>query len=533
MKNIYINGYVYTGALPLVEAFVEEVGLFVYAGSTSKTLEMKNNEDKVIDLNQSFVCSGFNDSHMHLLGLGKMLSEAMLSKHTNSLKDMIDYLKEYSVNNKSEWIIGRGWNQDYFNDIKRMPNRYDLDEISADKPVCIIRACGHALVVNSKALELLGNDVIRIQIDGGKIGIENNELDGRFYDNAMELVYALMPSPTIDELKIMILKACECLNAYGITSVQSDDYCSYTNLSWELIHEAYNQVIDENKLTVRVYEQANLTNIDDLKNFIEKGHVTGKGNEYFKIGPLKMLGDGALGSRTAYLSKPYEDDPTTKGLAVFSQSVFDEMIEYAHMNHMQCAIHSIGDACLDCVLNAYEKALLKNPKADHRHGIVHCQITREDQLAKIADLNLHVYAQSIFLDYDINIVEKRVGKQLADTSYRWKTLMNHNVSVSNSSDCPVEMPDVMAGIQCAVTRKTLDGTKSYHLDECFSIQEALDSYTKYAAYSSFEEHIKGEIKEGMYADFVVLEDNPFTYDRHKLKDIKIDAVYLNGQCVYN
>ena len=144
----------------------------------------------------------------------------------------------------------------------------------------------------------------------------------------------------------------------------------------------------------------------------------------FKIGPLKMLGDGALGARTAFLSRPYADDPSTCGIPVFTQETMDEMIGYANAHGMQAAVHTIGDACLDRVLSAYEKALAENPREDHRHGIVHCQITRADQLEKIAKMHHHVYAQSIFLDYDNHIVEERVGKELASTSYSWKALMS-------------------------------------------------------------------------------------------------------------
>lgn len=532
MKTIYYNGAVYTGELPLQQAFVVENGKFIYTGDTENAKKLASLEDKLIDLEGKFVCSGFNDSHMHLLGFGKTLQEANLAKHTTSLAEMIEYLKAFGAD-KKDWILGRGWNQDFFEDADRMPNRHDLDKVSEERPVCIVRACGHCLVVNSKALELLEITEKTIQPEGGWIGIENGTLDGRFYENAMDLVYDKIPVPDKEAVKQMILAACRELNSYGITSCQTDDYCSFRNLSWEIVNEAYRELEAEGRLTVRVYEQANLTTLSDLKEFVEAGNVTGKGTNLFKIGTLKMLGDGALGARTAFLSIPYADAPETKGIPVFSQKAFDEMIGFANENNMQVAVHTIGDACLDMVLSAIEKALKKNPRTDHRHGIVHCQITRPDQLEKIKELDLHVYAQSIFLDYDIHIVEQRVGKELASTSYSWKTLMNKGVSVSNGSDCPVELPDVMAGIQCAVTRKDLKGSAEYLPEECFSVKEALDSYTVRGAESSFEEGIKGKIQEGMFADFVVLEENPFEVQENGLKDIEIRATYLGGKQVYN
>ena len=249
----------------------------------------------------------------------------------------------------------------------------------------------------------------------------------------------------------------------------------------------------------------------------------------FRIGPLKMLGDGSLGSRTAWLSRPYADDPGTFGFPLFSREKMEEMISLANESGMQIAVHAIGDACLDQVLNALEKALGEHPRTDHRHGIVHCQISRPDQLRRIRELGLHVYAQSVFLDYDNHIVEKRVGPELAASSYAWKTLMRSGVSVSNGSDCPVEAPDVMRGIECAVTRTSLDGTGPYLPQEAFTLREALDSFTVRSAEASFEEAFKGRIAPGFAADFTVLEEDPFTKELRALHAIRVNACYLGGK----
>lgn len=493
-------------------------------------------DDQLVDLQGKFVCSGFNDSHMHMLGFGNSLNAARLDQHTTSLRELQDCLGAFEQEHphtNGAWLLGRGWNQDYFSDVDRMPNRYDLDQVSKEVPICAVRACGHCLVVNSRALELLGVGADTPEIEGGRIGMENGELDGRFYDNAMDLVYDAIPAPDKETVKDMLRLACRALNSYGVTSSQTDDYCAFRKVSWKTINKAYRELERDGELTVRVYEQSNFTDLESLKEFVEAGNKTGVGSEYFKIGPLKMLGDGALGARTAYLSRPYADDPSTTGIPVFSQETLDEMIGYANEQGMQVAVHTIGDACLDRVLSAYEKALRKHPRTDHRHGIVHCQITRPDQLEKIRKLNLHVYAQSIFLDYDIHIVEERVGKELASTSYSWKTLKDSGVSVSNGTDCPVELPDALAGIQCAVTRQTLrDHVGPYLPNERFTVQEALDSYTFCGAQGSFEEQIKGQIHPGMLADFTVLGANPFETEEDQIKDIPVLATYVGGRNVY-
>ncbi|MDO5416998.1 MAG: amidohydrolase, partial [Lachnospiraceae bacterium] len=512
MKTIYYNGAVYTGQLPLAEAFAAEDGKFLFAGTNEEAKALEEEGDVLENLEGRFVCSGWNDSHMHLLGFGNALSVAHLAEHTGSLAELLKSLRDFEAEHPHTgdgWLMGRGWNQDYFTDTDRMPNRYDLDQVSTAVPVCAIRACGHCLVVNSKALELLGVTADTPQPEGGRIGIENGEPDGRFFDNAMDGVYDAIPVPDKETLKNLIRTACRALNAYGVTSSQTDDYCLFRKVPWKTVNEAYQELEASGELTVRVYEQSNFTDIESLKEFIEAGNNTGVGSDFFKIGPLKMLGDGALGARTAYLSQPYADDPSTCGIPVFSQEVMDEMISYANAQGMQVAVHAIGDACLDNVLHAYEKALKENPRTDHRHGVVHCQITRPEQLKKMEELNLHIYAQSIFLDYDIHMVEQRVGEKLASTSYSWKTMMDAGVSVSNGTDCPVELPNALACMQCAVTRKTLrDGVGPYLPEQKFSVQEALDSYTIRGAEASFEEHVKGRIQKGMLADFVVLDENP-------------------------
>ena len=536
MKTIYHNAVVYTGELPLREAFIVENDRFTFVGSTADALAQRSENDCAVDLSGAFVCAGFNDSHMHLLGYGNTLSNARLEQHTQSLADVVQCLADFAAQrtSRSGWIMGRGWNHDYFTDVRRMPNRCDLDKVSTELPVCAVRACGHALAVNSRALELLGITAETPQIDGGEIGMENGEPNGLFFDNAMDLVYSSMAAPDKDTLKDMIRNACRALNAYGVTSCQSDDYCVFSSLPWQRVNEAFQKLENEGELTVRVYEQANFMDTESLRGFIAAGNRTGVGSDLFRIGPLKMLGDGALGARTAFLSAPYADMPNTRGIPVFSQETFDEMIGLANREGMQVAVHAIGDACLDRVLTAIDRALTEHPREDHRHGIVHCQITREDQLREIAEKKLHVYAQSIFLDYDTAIVNERVGAERAATSYSWKTLMQLGATVSNGTDAPVEQPFALGGIQCSVTRSSLkNDTVPYLPHEAFTVQEALDSYTSQGAYASFEEHSKGRIESGMLADFVVLDHNPFAVEPHRIKDIQVLATYLGGSNVYS
>ena len=331
----------------------------------------------------------------------------------------------------------------------------------------------------------------------------------------------------------MIHEACRALNSYGVTSAQTDDFVAFPQVDYEVLIAAYQELEKKGKLTVKINQQAQLVNIEDLKGFIGKGYKTGVGNDYFKIGPLKLIGDGSLGARTAYMTQPYNDDDSTCGIPIYTQEQLDEMVEYAHKNGMHVVIHCIGDKIMYMVVEAMEKALKKYPKEDHRHGIVHCQITTKELLDKFKELKLHAYIQSIFLDYDINIVEDRIGKERAKYTYNFKTLMDSGVITSNGSDCPVELPNVMNGVQCAVTRKTLDGKGPFLSEQALSVEEAIKSYTIMGAYGSFEEKTKGSIEVGKVCDFVVLGQNPFEVEKDKLKDIEILATYLDGKCVFD
>lgn len=288
-------------------------------------------------------------------------------------------------------------------------------------------------------------------------------------------------------------------------------------------------------MTVRVYEQCLLPTMKQLEDFLARGYRTGQGSAYFKIGPLKLLSDGSLGARTAFLSQPYEDgeNPDERGIAIYSQEELEKLITLADGAGMQIAVHAIGDGAMEMAVRAYERAMEANPdRTDRRHGIVHCQITTGRLLEAFRRLKLHAYIQSIFLDYDNHIVEARIGAERAGETYQFKTLLSMGVSVSNGSDCPVERPDVMAGIQCAVTRTTLDGTKTFLKEQALTVEEAISTYTAMGAEASFEEQEKGTLSVGKLADFAVLERDIRACAPDRIKDTAVLETYVGGVCVY-
>ena len=534
MKTIYHGGQVFTGLLPLVQAFAVEDGRFLAAGTDAELLALRAEGDVLVDLAGRFVCPGFNDSRMHLVNYGNLMNMCDLTgSATVSLAAVQSALRAFAAAHPEGWIIGRGWNQDYFSPATDIPTRHDLDAVCADRPICITRCCGHCLVVNTCALDMLGIDASTPVPEGGAIDqAADGSLTGVFRDTAMVMIQTRLPKHDKAALKQMIRQACAGLNALGVTSCQSDDFCAFENVDWRDVLEAFQEVEAEGDLTVRVYEQSQFTTPAGLQSFLDMGYTTGTGSELFKIGPLKLLGDGSLGARTAYLSGTYADAPGEKGLAIFTQEQFNELITLAHTHNMDAAIHAIGDGILDMILNAYEHAFSQYDRP-HRSGIVHVQLTREDQLARMKQLGMHAYAQTIFLDYDSHIVRARVGDQLANTSYAFRTMKEMGITVSNGTDSPVENPNPMRGLQCAVTRQPLDASiPPYRPEEAFTVEEALDIYTAGGAYASYEENFKGKIQPGMIADFVILDKSPFDAPAQEIHRIRNMATYLGGKCVY-
>lgn len=529
MKIAYYNGNVYTITNGFCEAFVVEDDCFVYVGKNEKALEMA---DGKVDLKGQFVTCGFNDSHMHVLGFGHMLEMMNLAKCTDSLSHLLESMKEYiQVNDfkKGQWLRGRGWNNDYFNDTHRFMTRYDLDEVSKEIPICITRACGHVCVVNSKALELLNITKETPQVEGGQFDIdENGEPLGIFREQALFMVYDPISKVTVSDLKQMLARASKELNRYGITSAQTDDFTNF-NVDYRDVIQAYQELENEGLLTIKVNEQCQLPTMALLKDFVENNYHHYQ-TKLFKSGPLKLLGDGSLGARTAYLTFPYADDKTAKGISCFTQEQLDALLGYANAHGMSGAVHCIGDGMMKMVVNSYKKILKNNISNPLRHGIVHCQITDEELLDDFKKYNLLAYIQPIFLDYDITMVEKRVGQTKAKKTYAFKTLFD--IHACGGSDCPVELPNVMKGMQCAITRKTLQCVGPFVESEALSIDEALRLFTLDGAYASFEEKSKGSIEIGKEADFVVLDANPFEVNKDQIGHIEVLQTYMNGRLVY-
>lgn len=506
MDLILYNGRIFTmrHESEIYSAVAIKDGIVAALGQ-DEILDLKANTTQIIDLKGKDVFPGFNDSHMHLLGLGASLSQVDLS-NANSKEDVInitkDFIKKHNIK-KNHWVVGRGWNQDNFN-VKEIITADDLDQVSSEHYLFLRRACGHVATCNTHLLNTFGFKKDKTIIDGG--AYEN----GVFKENALELVTEKMQLPTKEDLMMWIKAGAEYVNSLGITSVQSDDFCVFSETLIPDIITCFNELDQKKELSVRVYEQSLLRNKDILQQELDSGYLQNKGSDFFKLGPLKILGDGSLGGRTAWLNKPYVDSPDETGIHMYEQDELNEYVALAHENNIASAIHCIGDRMLDSALEAITNAKKKSPNTNLRHGIVHCQITSNEQLKRMRDLDIMAYVQPIFLDYDAHIVYDRVG-ELAETSYNWKTMMDFGLKMSFGSDAPVDSADPLKGIHCAVTRQGLDKTPvdGYLKNQSISVYDAIYNYTVESAYASYDEDKKGMLLPGFLADMVILNGDIF------------------------
>lgn len=523
--NIYVERGVFAQAL-----LIGDDGKIAAVGTEEEVRAASNGQETQFDAQGKTIVPGFNDSHQHLFNTGIALAAVRLQGVT-SIAEVIERSRRYIEENHpqpGEVIHGMGWNQDYFTDEHRLLTRHDLDKISTEYPIIFDRACGHILTCNTKALEMAGITTETVPNAGGAIDQENGELTGVVRENARSQVRCLMSERSLETKKRLLRTAIKHANETGVTSVQT---CDVRLGDWESTLQAYNEVLAETP-TLRAYHQFSFMEPKGFQAFLDKGYRTGTGNDFNRIGPLKLFVDGSLGARTAYMRKPYADDPSTRGIATLTEEELDTLVGMAVKNNCGVAIHAIGDAAVENVLNAYDKVCDgTNPL---RLGIVHVQITDRPLLERFTKNDILALVQPIFLHYDTGIVEDRVGKELAATSYAFKTLHDLGIHTSFGTDSPVEDMDPIPNLYCAVTRKNLRGEPAggFHPEECMDIYEAVDAYTIESAYASFDEKVKGRLMKGYLADLVVLSDNIFEVPSDDILKIKVDATMVNGQFVY-
>ncbi len=539
-KLALINGKVYVERGDFRQAVYAEDGVIKAVGTNDEILALAGSDAKVVDAAGKTVIPGINDAHLHFLFVGIGLSRVD-TMGCKSLDELISRCKNFMAAHPEECkhgIFSMGYNEDLFTEgPKRAPNRYDLDKISTEVPVIMVRVCGHIAVTNSKALEILDVKPGPLPKGGYPVFDENGEPTGAF-NEAAYYPQQLLPEFTVEDFERLFMLADAHAIECGVTSVQSNDLNQIVG-NREDLHTAIDNVYKTNKAHIRYHHQICYYSPAEF----EKACASG---EYFKIGevgnpkmtngPLKLFGDGSLGGRTATIRGGYKDDPGNFGVPNIQPEELLEYCRIADKYGVQVCTHVIGDKAVEDTMKAYETVLHYGEKEvnPYRHILMHCQITDADMMQEIAKNDLIPCYQPIFLDYDMHIVESRCGKELCSTSYAFGTADKLGIHQSFGTDSPVEDLNPFPGIYCAVTRKDKKGWPEggWNPQECIDVCTAVDAYTTGSAYQEFKENEKGRIKPGFLCDMAVLDTDIFTCDPMQIKDIKCDMTIIDGDVVF-
>jgi len=538
MKQILYNGKIYLEREKFAESVLIKDGIIAKVGMDEEIKKLADTETELFDCKGNTVIPGFNDSHMHFTEWGETMYQVRIND-CKTIDEMIarckTFVKEHPERVKNG-IHAIGWNQDLFINGDRMPDRFDLDKVSTEIPIVLERVCGHIVSSNTKIIQMLGLDKDSPQFQGGSfLTDEEGYPNGIYTGNACNIVKDLIPDFSIEERRSMVLESMKAAVARGITSVQSNDVGT-TFMDGPAAFKMFHDIYEKGEGLLRYRHQVCFNDLEDFKTYLSEGEFANGDypeDSWLTLGPLKLFKDGSLGARTALMRNGYADEPSNHGLEWTSNEEMEEYCALAKNAGLQVITHVIGDAAIEQTIHCYEKAFVDG-KNKLRHALVHCQITDQALLEKIAQEDILVMAQPIFLDYDMHVVEDRCGKELASTSYAFHSLEKMGARVSYGTDCPVEDCNPFPNIYEAVTRKDRTGFPEggFYSDECVDVYTAVDAYTKESAYAEFMEVKKGRIQEGQYGDLVILDKDIFTVDPTEIKDIKPLLTMVGGKVVF-
>ena len=520
---------------PRAEAIAVMRGNISAVGSNVEILGLRREQTVLIDAGGKSVLPGFHDSHLHLYGYALTKSMADLSG-LNGIDELESRLRKHIRDlNPAEgaWLIGRGWDQTPYRE-GRMPDRHDLDRVSTRHPMMLTRKCGHVSVLNSAALKAAGIYEQPPLVEGGLVELgADGKPTGILKENAMELVTPRSPIVTGAAVKQLITVAAQDFVKAGLTSVQTDDLGAFAGEPDELF-KAYLDLAEEGRLPLRVIGQMLLPDPEKLKRVMAMGWKTGFGNDFFKIGPLKLLTDGSFGGRSALLSEPYSDDPGNRGIALFTKEQLKELVSLAHRSGMQVAAHAIGDKAIADVLDVYREVQQEYPRDDPRFRVIHASLATPELLDRFEEQGILADVQPCFVPSDLTFIDSRLGKARASSAYCFKDFLRRGIPVGGSSDCPVEDYRPLMGIHAAVNRRGFDGKpkEGWLPGQKLTLHEALYLYTMGSAFNAFEESIKGSIAAGKLADLVILSDNIEKVNLEQIKDLNVEKTIVGGKIAY-
>jgi predicted amidohydrolase YtcJ len=476
---------------------------------------------KVMEANGATIIPGLIDSHVHLAGLGQGL-EMLDLREANSIEEVLAMVREAAAKAKpGEWIRGRGWDQTRWPG-KEFPERNFLSEAAPNHPVYLTRVDGHAAWVNGKALELAGVDESTPHPQGGRI-IRNKEgkNTGVLIDRAQGLVSRKIPEATADQLERRLKAAAQECARLGLTSVHDAGV-------GESVIAAYKALERRGELPIRSYVM--IGGEGELwRQYLAKGPEIG---DFVTVRAIKLVADGALGSRGAALIENYADDTGNRGLTILQKEDVLRVAREAAAKGFQVATHAIGDYANRITLEAYGEAL--GGENDKRFRVEHAQIVHPDDFPLFKKYSIIASIQATHATSDMRWAEDRIGPQRALGAYAWRTFLDTGVRIANGSDFPVEHPNPMLGIYASITRQDGKGwpEKGWYPAQKLSREEALKSWTLDGAYAAFEEHQKGSLEAGKLADFLVLSTNIMEAPAPEILSTKVWMTFVGGKLVH-
>jgi len=527
MKTAFINGKVFTVNIskPYAEAVVVEDGTIKFVGSTKNANNYIDDQTEVIDLRGKLMLPGFIDSHLHFTSGGFYLLGINL-RPALSKAEFVFILKDYVKDNEGRWITGGRWDHESWQD-KSLPTKELIDSISPSTPVFVSRIDGHMGLANSIALELAGITSETPNPDGGLIvrDAETGEPTGILKDNAMDLVFNIIPDKSIEDNIEATLRSLEEARKLGITSIH--DITQPEEL------EAFDEVENMGELTCRIYS---ILPIDTFDEIVRSGITAGNDEGLIKRGGIKAYADGSLGASTAWFFEPYVQDTSTVGLpmGIVTNGNLEKWGIEADRNRLQLCVHAIGDRANSFMLDLYERVIKNNSPWERRFRIEHAQHLRYSDIRRFSQLNVIASVQPYHCIDDGVWAEKRIGKERIKYTHPYKSFLDNGVKVAFGTDWPVAPLNPLLGIYAAVMRRTVDNKNpdGWIPEQKISIEEAIKCYTLNAAYASFEENLKGSIEVGKLADMVILSEDILTIDPVKIKEVKVDMTIFNGEIIY-
>ncbi len=529
---LLFNGNVYTvnEKLPKAEAIAVKKDRIVFVGSNDDARKFR--APRAIDLHGYTVVPGLTDSHCHIFGIGERELTLNL-EGTNTLEDFLAKVKaRVAQTPRDKWITGRGWIETFWKP-PQFPTRQDLDKIAPDNPVFLTRADGHAAIVNSAALKIAKIDKNTPNPFGGEILKDKatSEPNGMLLDNAQELVAKNIPKPTEADREQALLS--------GINREIGLGWCEIQNAGShkedvDLIKNAF----ESGKIKIR-FINCVFGPGEDAQNFLKEGATLNAFNHHFTQRTIKVIFDGALGSRGASLLKPYNDAPETSGYLTEKPEELRPMFEEALRRGIQVETHSIGDRANRMILDLYEAAFKAAPPNERKIGeprwrVEHAQIVDLADIPRFAKVGVIPSMQPSHAISDLFFAPARLGMDRLAGAYAWQSFLKSGAIICGGSDAPVERGEPMIEFYAAVARKSIKGESGdgWHPEQAVSREQALKMFTIWPAYAAFEEKEKGSIEVGKLADFTVLSHDIMKIPEPEILKTRTEMTIIGGEIVY-